>query len=170
MDVICDWLVSFCRKLSWVTIFFDHTAFGCYHIIPVDAKNAHCMWTRIWGLLHNSGMDTDTCFKLTVIFQVNLDWTVAPLALILHLFQRKRLQTASTFIFWGPSHHPTSSVTALTQTHCTNLNTTVLRPFFRDHPGEPVPEENFWTLWYGPREDLQRQTHWPSGWAPLSPD
>jgi len=26
-------------------------------------------------------------------------------------------------------------------------NTTVLRPFFRDHLGEPVPEENFWTLW-----------------------
>jgi len=25
--------------------------------------------------------------------------------------------------------------------------TTVLRPFFRDHPGEPVPEENCWTLW-----------------------
>jgi len=25
--------------------------------------------------------------------------------------------------------------------------TTVLRPFFRDHPGEPVPKENFWTLW-----------------------
>jgi len=24
---------------------------------------------------------------------------------------------------------------------------TVLRPFFRDHPGEPVPEENWWTLW-----------------------
>jgi len=20
-------------------------------------------------------------------------------------------------------------------------------PFFRDHPDEPVPEENFWTLW-----------------------
>jgi len=32
-----------------------------------------------------------------------------------------------------------------------NLNhhatTTVLRPFFRDYPGEPVPEKNFWTLW-----------------------
>ena len=26
-------------------------------------------------------------------------------------------------------------------------NTTVLWPFLRDHPGEPVPEENFWTLW-----------------------
>ena len=25
--------------------------------------------------------------------------------------------------------------------------TTILRLFFRDHPGEPVPEENFWTLW-----------------------
>jgi len=25
--------------------------------------------------------------------------------------------------------------------------TTILRPFFRDHPGEPVPEENSWTLW-----------------------
>jgi len=25
--------------------------------------------------------------------------------------------------------------------------TTILRPFFRDHPGETVPEENFSTLW-----------------------
>jgi len=25
--------------------------------------------------------------------------------------------------------------------------TTFLRPFFQDHPGEPAPEENFWTLW-----------------------
>ena len=29
----------------------------------------------------------------------------------------------------------------------THTHTTILRPFFRDHPGEPVPEENFWTLW-----------------------
>jgi len=29
---------------------------------------------------------------------------------------------------------------------CTTT-TTVLWPLFRDHPGEPVPEENFWTLW-----------------------
>jgi len=27
------------------------------------------------------------------------------------------------------------------------LMKTVLRPFFRDHPDEPVPEQNFWTLW-----------------------
>jgi len=24
--------------------------------------------------------------------------------------------------------------------------TTILQPFFQDHPGEPVPEEYFWTL------------------------
>jgi len=28
-----------------------------------------------------------------------------------------------------------------------NTTTTTLQPFVRDHPGEPVPEENFWTLW-----------------------
>jgi len=31
--------------------------------------------------------------------------------------------------------------------HVSSTTTTVLRPFFREHPGEPVPEENFWTLW-----------------------
>jgi len=31
--------------------------------------------------------------------------------------------------------------------NCKSNHTTVLRPFFRDKPGEPVPEENFWTLW-----------------------
>jgi len=29
----------------------------------------------------------------------------------------------------------------------TSTATTVLRAFFRDHPGEPVPGENLWTLW-----------------------
>jgi len=33
-----------------------------------------------------------------------------------------------------------------THTH-THTHKTILLPFFRDHPGEPVPEENFWTLW-----------------------
>jgi len=28
-----------------------------------------------------------------------------------------------------------------------HTSTTVLQPFFQDHPGKPVPEENFWTLW-----------------------
>ena len=25
--------------------------------------------------------------------------------------------------------------------------TTISQPFFRDHPGQPVSEENFWPLW-----------------------
>ena len=31
--------------------------------------------------------------------------------------------------------------------HSDHHTTTVLRPFFRDHLGEPVPEDNFWTSW-----------------------
>ena len=31
--------------------------------------------------------------------------------------------------------------------HYLTHHTTILRPFFWDHPGEPVPEENLWALW-----------------------
>jgi len=49
-----------------------------------------------------------------------------------------------------------------------STTTTVLRPFFRDHPGEPVPVENFWTLWSkGRLTEADTQTIWlgatPSG-------
>jgi len=30
--------------------------------------------------------------------------------------------------------------------YTTTTTTTILHPFFRDHPAKPVPEENFWTL------------------------
>jgi len=42
-----------------------------------------------------------------------------------------------------------TAVTTTTISHHTHTHThtTVSRPFFRDHPGEPVPEENLWTLW-----------------------
>jgi len=39
-----------------------------------------------------------------------------------------------------------ASVTASNSCNNSTTTTTVLRPFFRNHPGEPVPEENFWTL------------------------
>jgi len=38
-----------------------------------------------------------------------------------------------------------SDLCSISSSHTTT--TTVLQSFFRDHPGEPVPEENFWTLW-----------------------
>ena len=48
-------------------------------------------------------------------------------------------------IFYSPHALPNArpGVKALKANH---QHTTVLRPFFRDHPGELVPE-NFWTLW-----------------------
>jgi len=45
----------------------------------------------------------------------------------------------------------------------------VLRPFFQDHPGEPVPEENFWTWWCKGRV-TEAGTCTQSGWAPLHRD
>jgi len=45
--------------------------------------------------------------------------------------------------------------------------TTLLRPFFRDHPGEPVPEDNFWTLWCKGR---LTEADTLTIWAPLHPD
>jgi len=46
--------------------------------------------------------------------------------------------------------------------HVTTTTTTVLRPFFRDHTGEPVPEENFWTLWCKGRLNRDRHTDHPA--------
>jgi len=53
-----------------------------------------------------------------------------------------------------PGDTDTRSVTSSGDCHLstacvspTHTHTSVLRPFVRDHPGQPVPEENFWTLW-----------------------
>ena len=47
--------------------------------------------------------------------------------------------------------HSIATSSAMTNLLCTTTTphhiTTILRPFFRDRLGEPVPEENFWTLW-----------------------
>jgi len=51
----------------------------------------------------------------------------------------------------------------------TTTNKTDLRPFFRDHPCEPEPEENLWTLWCKGRL-TEADTQTVSGWAPLHPD
>ena len=47
-----------------------------------------------------------------------------------------------------PINYQFDTVTHSSQTHIPHHHhTTVLRPFFRNHPGELVPEDNFWTLW-----------------------
>ena len=75
-------------------------------------------------------------------------------------------------VWYLPVSHPTNCSKAL-KGHSTNHHHTTPppQPFygpFWDHPGESVPEENFWTLWC--REDKQRQTHRPSRGAPLHTD
>jgi len=47
--------------------------------------------------------------------------------------------------------------------HIISSTTNVLRPFFRDHPGELVPEENVWTLWCKGRKNRGRHTDHPAG-------
>ena len=44
-----------------------------------------------------------------------------------------------------------------------HTTTTVLWPFFRDHSSEPMPEENFWTLWCKGRLTRGRHTDHPDG-------
>jgi len=46
-----------------------------------------------------------------------------------------------------PRLHILPCTSMYTRTPYTTTTTSILRPFFRDHPGEPVPEENVWTLW-----------------------
>ena len=67
------------------------------------------------------------------------------------------------------SRRITDNMSELPPHHITHT-TTVLWPFFWDHPGEPVPEENFWTLWWtGRLTEADTLTIWlgatPSGLA-----
>jgi len=45
----------------------------------------------------------------------------------------------------------------------THTHTTVLKPFFWDDPGEPVPEEKFWTLRCKGKINRGRRTDHPAG-------
>ena len=58
-------------------------------------------------------------------------------------FTSSKLAALSTSLLWASVE--TNGIVSLHKN--THTHTSVLRPFFRDHPGEPVPEENFWTLW-----------------------
>jgi len=55
------------------------------------------------------------------------------------------LPCANYFLLQHTKNHDDSQIFDTTVPH--HHTTTVLRPFFPDHPGEPVPEQNFWTSW-----------------------
>ena len=53
----------------------------------------------------------------------------------------------TTKVLFSILQHNLSKFITQTGLYCNTTTTAVLRPFFWGHPGEPVPEENFWTLW-----------------------
>ena len=57
---------------------------------------------------------------------------------------------------------PLNSVKVNQHANHHTTHTTVLRPFFQEHPGELVPEENFWTLWQG-KINRGKNTDHPAG-------
>jgi len=50
----------------------------------------------------------------------------------------------------------------ISQCKTSHTTTTVLPPFFQDHLFEPMPEENFWTLWCK-KINRGRHTDHPAG-------
>jgi len=60
-----------------------------------------------------------------------------------------------------PSERPNTWIWHKSIQHQTT--TTVLRPCFQDHPGEPVPEENFWDFTVQRKINRGRHTNHPAG-------
>ena len=58
--------------------------------------------------------------------------------------------------------------TSIVSVSVTTTTTTVLRPFFWDHPGEPVPEEKFWTFLVQGKINRGRHTDHPAGMVGVS--
>jgi len=120
-----------------------------------DAEECKCLtptWESLYLLLPSSTMWlprdemllpiccwlSDACTHLDCNC-CNIIWVIDFWNMLLNLCYH----TERKFVWHGihkagqfPSGHTTSHHT-----------TTVLRPFFWDKLGEPVPEENFWTLW-----------------------
>ena len=82
-------------------------------------------------------------------------WSLPTHSCIIQWSLLNQLHMVSYFDRWLVVHCRDSSVvriihiTVKLQCECEKYHNTtaILRPFFRDHPGELVPEENFWTLW-----------------------
>ena len=84
------------------------------------------------------------------------DYQMMPLSVTLKMLQlqkpfectvcHKRFTVSANLVVHGRIHSgekPFYCTVLINDLHFT----TILRPFFRDHLGEPVAEENFWTFW-----------------------
>jgi len=74
--------------------------------------------------------------------------------------------TSSLNIYRPDALPDTQPTDQSTESNTTISTTTVLRPFFRDHQGEPVPEENFWTVWI---KERLTEADTPTIWLSATP-
>jgi len=54
-------------------------------------------------------------------------------------------------------------VTRLDKDTAHHHNRAILRPFYRNHPGDPMPEESFWTFMVQGKSNRGRHTDHPAG-------
>ena len=112
---------------------FAQTFYGHYKSTCVSQhpqKRTEGFW---WQQVHlHYGEDAEV-IKTSMVLLSRLHTITIQYSMIIH-------QSSS-----AKSHKSANKTNSALQYHTTT--TSVLRPFFLDHPGELVPEENFWTLW-----------------------
>ena len=112
---------------------FAQTFYGHYKSTCVSQhpqKRTEGFW---WQQVHlHYGEDAEV-IKTSMVLLSRLHTITIQYSMIIH-------QSSS-----AKSHKSANKTNSALQYHTTT--TSVLRPFFLDHPGELVPEKNFWTLW-----------------------
>jgi len=98
-----------------------------------------------------------------------MDPSVDPLKHVVpqpHGVHRAALISVSVALIQSPAYAVRPWIQAYFTLWCDRLcrSTTIIsRPFFRDHPGEPVPEENLWTYMVQGKINGGRHTDHPAG-------
>jgi len=138
-------------------------------IVPTHGGMARLSWPR-WLVTHLGGLPAQK-----TITHPSIDWAGCKVTSLIET-NMLPLNHATTYMHTG-CHKKTEALLTASPKSATILlpltvsnaerflkkffcpetyNTTVLRPFFRDYPGEPVPEDIFFLLYfYGAREDIR---------------
>ena len=113
-------------QITWVTVPVWFTNQYSYDLL----SNSCAAPTPFTPLTTNSSLSSATALRIAL----NSAFTEACCA-----------STSWACITTTPALH----TSLCTPRHHSNHTTTktILQPFFQDHPGEPVAEKNFWTLW-----------------------
>ena len=124
---------KFQRRKNVLEVLYHHAKFGWARISPATAAAKDVEFLSVCLSVHHA-------WKSEFVRPISpwRRWSTETIWILLDRGRFVVVHPCSTFWQWCQL---ATSLNAQVQT------TTILRPFFRDHPGEPVPEENFWTLW-----------------------